>query len=85
MNCAECLLVIKSSCNNKICSNEKVRNDTVSINEDFIQSVHQGSEHNDSIDKRAEGLRAPRISVVVHPEKCFVESTKILLNQQKFC
>ena len=26
----------------------------------------------------------PQKNVKVHPEKCFVESTKILLNQQKF-
>ena len=29
---------------------EKVRNDTVGINEDFIQSVHYRSEHKDPID-----------------------------------
>ena len=48
-----------------MCSNEKVRNDTVGINKDFIQCVHHRPEHNDFIDYREEGFRAPRISVVV--------------------
>ena len=34
----------------KVRLNEKVRNDTVGINEDFIQSVHHRPEHNDPID-----------------------------------
>ena len=34
----------------KGCLNEKVRNYTVGINEDFIQSVHYRPEHNDPID-----------------------------------
>ena len=36
--------------NSKVYSNEKVRNDTVGINEEFIQNVHQRSEYNDPID-----------------------------------
>ena len=47
-----------------MCSNEKVRNDTVDINEDFIQSVHHRPEYNDPTE-RAEGFHASRISVVV--------------------
>ena len=34
----------------KGCLNDKVQNDTVGINEDFIQSVHHRPEHNNPID-----------------------------------
>lgn len=49
----------------KGCSNEKVRNDTVGINEDFIQSIHHRPKHNNPIDERDEEFLVSRIPMTM--------------------